>query len=131
MALVRIAVVMLCASLLLACSSVVENPTDCSAFKTGEFTFSETSDVRILRTEDYQKEYSTDEDGFIDTYGIAWTSSCSYKLWLESTTHPDDLDMKHGDTMFVQITATSPKGYSFKAAMRDKIFERDLYRVKK
>jgi len=131
MALVRISVIICLISIVVGCSDVVENPTDCSEFKTGEFTFSETSDVRIIRTETYQKEYSEHEDGFIDTYGIEWTSSCSYKLWLEHTTHPDDLSMKHGDTMFVQITATSPKGYSFKAAMREKIFERELHRLKK
>lgn len=116
---------------LTSCSSVTENPTDCSEFVTGEFTFSENSNVRIIRTETYQKEYSTEEDGFIDTYGIKWVSSCEYQLWLENTTHPEDLDMKHGDTMYVKITASSPRGYSFKAAFREKIFERDLYKINK
>ena len=115
---------------LFSCSSITENPSDCSEFTTGEFTFSENSNVRIIRTETYQKEYSTAEDGFIDTYGITWTSSCEYKLWLKTTTHSEELDMKHGDTMYVKITASSPKGYSFKAAFREKIFERDLYRIK-
>lgn len=112
-----------------SCSEVNDNPTDCSAFKTGEFTFSEKSDVRIIRTESYQKEFSMKDEGFVDKYGISWTSSCSYKLWLLETSHPQDLDFNIGDTMFVEITATSPKGYSFKAAAGSKLFERDLYIV--
>jgi len=131
MALTKSVLLLAVACCFFACSSVTENPTNCSDFKTGEFTFSENSDVRIIRTETYQKEYSTADGGFIDRYGIEWISSCEYKLWLESTTHPEDLDMEDGDTMYVQITAYSPKGYSFKAAFREKIFERDLYWVKK
>jgi hypothetical protein len=116
-------------SALSSCSEVNENPTDCSEFITGEYTFSESSDVRILRTETYQKEFSMSDEGFIDEYGIEWTSSCAYKLWLINTSHPQDLDFKKGDTMYVQITATSPRGYAFKAATGDKIFERELYRI--
>ncbi len=122
---------MMLASLIgfISCSQVEENPTDCSEFKTGEFTFSESSNVRILRADGYQKEFSMDDAGFIDEYGIQWTSSCAYKLWLKSTTHPQDLDFEIGDTMYVEITATSPKGYAFKAATGDKIYERELYRL--
>ena len=114
---------------LFACSQVNENPTDCSEFKTGEYTFSESSEIRILRTETYQKEFSMADAGFIDEYGIEWTSPCAYKLWLINTSHPQDLEFEKGDTMYVQITATSPKGYAFKAAAGDKIFERELYRI--
>jgi len=117
-------------STILGCSQVNNNPTDCSEFKTGEFTFSEKSDVRIIRKDGIQKEYSTANSGFIDEYQIEWTSPCSYKLWLVKTNQSKGLDFSDTDTLFVEITSTAPKGYTYKAAKNGEIFEGQMLVVK-
>ena len=87
---------------------------NCSKFRTGEFTFSEKSKVRILRTETTQKEYSqrSGED-FIDEYSINWIDSCTYSAKLVKTNHPEGTSMSIGDSMVVTIMRSKNNKYEW------------------
>ncbi|NEQ49940.1 MAG: hypothetical protein F6K11_07385 [Leptolyngbya sp. SIO3F4] len=97
----------------------------CSDFHDGEFTFSASSNVRILREGDRQTEYSL-EDDFVDKYRILWIDSCTYQAVLEETNRPEDLDFRSNDTLTVTIIETAEKGYRYTASKPGKTFEGTL-----
>ncbi|KAB1066153.1 hypothetical protein [Salibacter halophilus] len=87
---------------------------NCSKFKTGEFTFSEKSKVRILRSDSIQKEYSQNSgEEFIDEYSINWIDSCTYSAKLIKTNHPEGTSMSIGDSMVVTIMRSKDNKYEW------------------
>jgi hypothetical protein len=87
---------------------------NCSKFKTGEFTFSEKSKVRILRSDSIQKEYSQKSgEDFIDEYAINWIDSCTYSAKLIKTNHPEGTSMNVGDSMVVTIMRSKDNKYEW------------------
>lgn len=101
---------------------------DCKAFHKGEFSYSRQSDVRIVREESRQTEYSITDD-FVDRFQVIWTDECSYQLILEETNRPADLDFTKEDTLFVTITASDANSYTYTAYKTGKSFEGQMIRV--
>ena len=87
---------------------------DCKSFRTGEFKLGTTSDVRILRTEDLQKEYSNNPDeDFIDVYSIRWPDECTYVATVRETNRPAGHELTVGDSMLIKIIKTSGAKYEW------------------
>ena len=105
----------------------------CDRFKTGEFTFSEKSKIRIVRNDSIQTEFSlteSDEEAFIDKYNIHWINDCTYYLTLRSTNRPEGLDFSMQDTMTVVISATKDYMYEYSAFKQGKTFQGTIIKIK-
>lgn len=112
--------------LLFSCNS----EPNCSSFKTGEFSYTEDSSIRIVRDENTQKEFDIHSD-WVETYAIHWTGSCSYYLTYISSTDPEGSSFKQGDTMWVEITNTANDSYTFTAATKKDVYNNTMIKIDK
>lgn len=105
----------------------------CKKFKTGEFTYSEKSNIRVIRDAHTQTEYNVNagsSEDFIDKYNIHWQDECTYFLTLKSTNRPEGLDFSEQDTLWVTITATNDYIYEYSAFKTGKTFQGSLIKLK-
>lgn len=100
----------------------------CRFYQKGEFTFTKKSQVRIVRNDSVQTEYSLEAD-WMDRYYIEWISDCEYKLYLKETNRPDGLDFSKTDTMWVTIIETTPASYRYKAFKTGRTFEGSMIKL--
>ena len=108
----------LCAAFLMSCSQDVP----CSEFTEGEFKLGTSSDVRILRSGNTQKEYSLNPDeDFIDEYRINWLDECTYSATLEKTNRPESTSLAVGDSMMVKITDAAHDRYEWEGHVKGEI----------
>lgn len=112
-------------ALLVACTS----EKDCKPFKTGEFSYTKNSTVRIIRNDSIQKEFDLEAD-WKEITRIHWTGACSYYLTLVESNQPEGTSFKKGDTLWVEITNTKgDEAYSFSAALKGELFENTMIKL--
>lgn len=99
-------------------------------FKQGTFTYTKKSPIKIVRTKDYQVEFSMEND-FVDSFNIHWVNPHSYYLTLRNTNKPQDLNFSTTDTMWVEITKVNGSTYYYNATSENKTFEGQLIQTSK
>lgn len=102
----------------------------CARFKVGTFTYTKKSPIKIVRTQDFQVEFSMEND-FVDSFNITWVNPHKYFLTLKSTNKPQDLNFNSNDTMWVEITKVNGSTYFYDAYSDNKTFEGQLIQMSK
>ncbi len=115
-------------ALLAVITQSCDSAQQCSTFKNGVFSYTQQSDVRIVRDSTSQKEYSLSHD-FVDEFYVNWTGECSYFLTYKSSNNPEGTAFADGDTMFVEIQEVHESGYTFKAYHKGKVFENTMIAI--
>ncbi len=116
--------------LLAACNSGASGEKDCAAFKTGDFRYAGSDDIRVVRTDSIQTEYSLNPSyRFTDKYRIGWEDNCTYFLTLLSTDRPEGLDFGKDDTLWVKIDRITRKGYTFVAMKKGATYKGELIKT--
>lgn len=113
------------------CSGEKPESKGCAFFKNGEFSYTESSTVRIIRKDSLQIEYSIDpQNPFQDTSIVTWKSPCVYYLSYKGSSNKESLDWDTSEPIKVEIVKIQKNRYWFTASTSKFTKENQLIKLR-